>query len=162
MNIQYDLVSGNKIIDSHRKLFEGLLKKQGKVKGDLSNKADRCKLLCIASLNDSPVGIGAIKIKTESNFNDEKSGLTHLSSQFEWELGYVYILPEYQGKGVASLIVKKLIEEFGNEHLTATTEINKNPAMIKILEKNGFKQDGKHWKSSIHGENLGLFLKFKE
>jgi len=42
----------------------------------------------------------------------------------------------------------------------ATTEISNNPGMVAILNKNGFKQYCKPWKSSIHKNYLGLFLKF--
>lgn len=42
----------------------------------------------------------------------------------------------------------------------ASTEIAANPGMVKILEKHGFRQFGKPWKSSLHKNYLGLFLKF--
>tara|TARA_R110002050_G_scaffold167946_2_gene299014 strand:- start:7219 stop:7395 length:177 start_codon:yes stop_codon:yes gene_type:complete len=57
-------------------------------------------------------------------------------------------------------MVRLLINEYGNENLMASTEINTNPAMVKILEKNGFRHYGKPWKSNIHNSYLGLFLKF--
>jgi len=43
----------------------------------------------------------------------------------------------------------------------ASTEISANPRMVGILEKNGFRHYGKPWKSSLHDNFLGLFLKYK-
>jgi len=43
----------------------------------------------------------------------------------------------------------------------ASTEITANPAMVRILEKQGFRLFGKPWKSDIHGNYLGLFLRFE-
>jgi hypothetical protein len=34
-----------------------------------------------------------------------------------------------------------------------------NPGMVRILERNGFRAFGKPWKSGIHGNMLGLFLR---
>lgn len=42
----------------------------------------------------------------------------------------------------------------------ASTELRIDNAMIRILEKNNFKQFGKPWKSTVHKGTLGLFLKF--
>lgn len=43
----------------------------------------------------------------------------------------------------------------------ASTEVSANPRMVKILEKSGFRFFGRPWKSSIHDNYLGLFLKLK-
>jgi ribosomal protein S18 acetylase RimI-like enzyme len=137
------------------------LKKQGKVKGDLSIKADRCKIICIAKINEDIAGIGAIKIKTKSDFSNEKASVPELSNAFEWELGYLYVNPDYSGKGIATNVTRMLIDSYGNGNLMASTEISANPAMVKILEKFGFRLFGKPWKSGIHKNYLGLFLKFE-
>ena len=118
-------------------------------------------MICIANLENDIVAIGAIKRKTQSDFSPEKAGLQELSSDFEWELGYFYTQEKYVGQGIASMIAKLLIEEFGEGNLMASTEITANPAMVNILQKNGFRLFGKPWKSGIHENDLGLFLKFK-
>ena len=160
MNIQYNIIRKNDLTDSHRNTFENLLKIQGKVQGKLSEKADRCKLLCIVTSNDTPVAIGAIKSKTQSDFDKQKADLTTLSDDFKWELGYLFTVDNHKGNGIAANIVKLLIKEYGDDNLMASTEINANPAMVKILERNGFRHYGKPWKSNIHKNFLGLFLKF--
>ena len=161
MKIEYEITRREDLKETHRDTFSEMLKDQGKVQGDTKTKADRCKIICIAKIESEVVSIGAIKKKTKSDFFEEKSGLPGLADQFEWELGYLFTKHGHNGKGIASTIVRMLIESYGNENLMASTEISANPAMVSILEKNGFKLLGTPWKSDIHENYLGLFLKFK-
>jgi GNAT superfamily N-acetyltransferase len=161
MKLQYEIIHKNEIDDSHRSTFANLLKLQGKVKGNLLDKADRCMFICIVTLNNKPVAIGGIKPSTNADFKSDKSDLLAFESVFNWELGYIYTNKDHSGKGIASTLVRILLEEFGSENIMASTEITANPGMIRILEKNGFRHFGKPWKSGIHDNYLGLFLKFK-
>ena len=138
-----------------------MLRRQKKVKGDLTTKADRCKLLCVAKVDSTVVAIGGIKVKTETDFDGEKAGVPELASKFEWELGYLYTEPDYNGRGIGSNVTRLLIEAYGKGNLMASTEISANPAMVHILEKYGFRLFGKPWKSGIHSNHLALFLRFE-
>ena len=138
-----------------------MLQKQNKVQGDTKKKADRCKLICVAKIDGKAVSFGAIKQKTNLDFSNEKSGMTELAEQFEWELGYLFTENGHNGKGFASTIVQILLDAYGKDNLMASTEISENPGMVKILERNGFKLFGRPWKSQIGENYLGLFLKFK-
>ena len=160
MKIEYDLITKSHLTDEVRECFAAALKQQGKVQGNLLRKADRVKLLCIAKTDGKIAGIGAIKVKTESDFSIEKAGLSKQSSDFEWELGYMYTNPSYAGKGIAKNIARMLLDEFGQENLMASTEISANPAMVKILEQLGFRLYGNPWNSNIHNNYLGLFLRY--
>jgi len=161
MKATYHTIEKEDFDDTHREIFASMLKKQGKVQGDLDHKIDRCKLICIVNVENDVAAIGAIKEKTTSDFSAEKAGLQELSGDFEWELGYFYTQEKYAGQGIASRIAELLIEEYGKGNLMASTEITANPAMVNILQKNGFRLFGKPWKSNIHENYLGLFLKFK-
>ncbi|MBS3953523.1 MAG: GNAT family N-acetyltransferase [Methylomicrobium sp.] len=161
MKIYYDIVKKENLKDEHRNVFSEMLQKQGKVKGNMMSKADRCKMICIAKDDSKVVSIGAIKRKTDSDFSNDNSGLEDLADQFEWELGYLFTENDSERKGFASTIVRLLIDNYGDGNLMASTEISKNPVMVKILEKNGFRLFGRPWKSNIHENYLGLFLKFK-
>ncbi|TDD74866.1 GNAT family N-acetyltransferase [Flavobacterium caseinilyticum] len=161
MNPLYKIIERESLSDVDRNIFAELLKKQGKVEGDLSLKADRCKEICIAYIDNIPVAIGGIKKKTKSDFGEKKANILICEKDFDWELGYIYTDENYSGKGISSSIVKQLLERNENENLMASTEVEANPFMVKILEKNGFIQKGKTWKSVIHGKNLGLFLRNK-
>lgn len=161
MKIEYEIILKENLTEGIRVTFADMLKQQGKVQDDLLKKADRCKLLCFASIDGEPVSIGAIKIKTNSDFSNEKSGLSDLGNDFEWELGYLYTDPKYTGKGIAKTVARMLVDEFGDGNLMASTEITANPAMVSILEQLGFRLYGKSWKSAIHDNYLGLFLRCK-
>lgn len=156
--ITFKIIFKKDIKDCDRKVFGDLLKKQNKVKGDFPKKADRCKLICIAFAKNKPIAIGGIKPKTISVFNSEKANCKEIENKIDSELGYIYTEPDYTGKGIAGYIVKTLISECGNEKLMASSEIS-NSGMVRILEKNGFKQHGKSWKSIINKKDLALFIK---
>ncbi len=161
MKLEFEVVDKIDLQKHHRQLFAEMLELQGKVQGNLLTKADRCKSICIASIDGKPVAIGAIKTKTRSDFTEIKADLPQLEKEFSWELGYLFTDPKFQGQKIAQNVVKILIHHFGSDNLMASTEITANPGMVKILESNGFKLFGKPWKSSIHEHFLGLYLKFK-
>lgn len=160
MTLSFELIIKDELTDKHRKIFADLLEKQGKVKGVLIEKADRCKIICITKLNDQPVAIGAIKKKTLSDFSKSKANLPELGNLFDWELGYFYTSEIVLGKGIANQIAKLLTSEFKEENLMATTELSSNQAMVKILLRNGFELYGSPFKSGIHDDILGLYLRF--
>lgn len=141
--------------------FLNLLIKQNKVKKPTIEKINGCELICICMLDNEIISIGAIKPKTNSDFNSDKADLESFRNDFSVELGYCYTLPNHGGKGHSSTIVKLLIEKFQDYNLMASTELRSDNSMIRILEKNNFKQFGKPWKSDIHKGALGLYLKFK-
>lgn len=159
--ISYKIISKEEIDDSHRKIVAVMLEEQNKVNRPYNNKADRCKFICIATINNIPIALGAIKKKTKSAFTPEKANAAEFSDKFDWELGYLYVKEEYERRGIASTIVRILLECFGDGNLMASTEIATNPGMVKILERLGFRQYGKPWQSGIHQNYLGLFLRFK-
>lgn len=147
--------------ETERSTLTQMLREQGKVQGPYENKIDRCRLLCVATLDGQLVGIGAVKQKTASDFDADKANLPELADEFQWELGYLYTRPQYEGQGVASKVVQLLLNAYGDSPIMASTEISANPGMVKILERSGFRLFGKAWKSAIHGKCLGLFLRPK-
>lgn len=161
MKIEYEIIQHTEISDFARTIFAEMLRKQGKVQEELATKADRCKLICIARVNGKAIAIGGVKKKTASDFTHDKAGVPDLSGEFEWELGYLHTDHDFAGRGIGSDVTRLLVEAYGNGNLMASTEITANPAMVRILEKQGFKLFGKPWRSGIHGNYLGLFLKFE-
>jgi hypothetical protein len=143
------------------KTFVELLLKQGKVTNPTIKKIKRCLKICYAEIDNEIAGIGAIKRKTPSDFSKAKANLPKLSADFTWELGYIYTLRKYEGNHIGSEIVDKLLAGLEHENLMASTEIEKNPKMVQILEKRNFVRHGNAWKSGIHGNLLGLFLRYK-
>jgi hypothetical protein len=158
--ISYRIGSPAEFKRREKEQFVSLLKKQDKVQNPTLHKVERCRLLCFCIVGDEIVSIGAIKPKTVSDFSADKSDLTHLSNQFNCELGYFFTLPDHCRKGYSSAIASNLLSSFNSENIMASTELRAQNSMLRILERNGFKQFGQPWQSSIHGGALGLFLKF--
>lgn len=160
-DITYKIILNNEIQNEHRIIVGDFLKEQNKVIGDPYLKADRCTYICIAYIDEKPVAMGAIKPKTPSDFGNQKANLPERSKEFDWELGYIYTEDEFTRKGIARNIVITLLKKYGNDNIMASTEIDDNPGMVKILKTFGFEHFGSLWKSQIHSNNLGLFLKYK-
>lgn len=161
MKIDYHVIAHADIDNAIRSTFAEKLGKQNKVGGNLAKKADRCKLVCLVNVDGTAVAIGGIKEKTQSDFGRGKADIPELASEFQWELGYLYTEPEHQGRGIGSNVARLLIESYGKGHLMASTEVTANPGMVRILERHGFRLFGKPWKSGIHSNYLGLFLRFE-
>jgi predicted GNAT family N-acyltransferase len=136
-----------------------MLVKQNKVLNPSVEKLNNCKLLCVCFIDTKMVSIGAIKPKTTRDFNKDKANLPNQSDNLTWELGYCFTDPSYTSKGYSSMIVKQLIEKFGDHNLMATTELREDNPMGHILGKFGFEQHGATWKSGIHQGEMGLFLR---
>ncbi len=158
--LTYRIILKENIDDSYKHIVAKMLKDQNKVRGPYDQKADRCKFICLAYENNVPIALGAIKMKTPSDFSEEKANLTKLSEQFDWELGYIFVKKEFEGQGIATSIVRMLLNQYGDGNLMASTEITANPGMVRILEKFGFRHYGKTWASIKHDNLLGLFLKY--
>ena len=69
MILQFDIFESKDFKDFHRDVLGDLLKKQGKVQGDYYTKIAKCKIICIARIDNTPVSLGAIKKRTDSAFS---------------------------------------------------------------------------------------------
>ena len=144
--------------NEEKNLIVELLKQQGKVIRPSVDKLNACQFIATVKENDVIISIGAIKPKTVSDFTKAKANLETDQTNFDWELGYCYTHPDHTRKGHSSSIVQSLLSKVDDTNLIASTEIV-GSSMKGILERHGFKQKGKTWKSKIHGGELGLFLK---
>ena len=90
----------------------------------------------------------------------ESIDLRCIENDFNLELGYCYTEPTFQGKGISTNIVALLLEKSAKNGVIATTEIQNDNPMKKILLKQGFRQFGKVWKSKINNGTIGLFIRF--
>lgn len=158
--VEYRVIYQNSFTEIGRSLLAEFLIKQGRVQGDPYLKLDRCKWLCFALVGGQNIAVGAIKQKTPSDF--ELAELPELSRSFDWELGYFFTDPGYEGRGIAKTIASNLVEAYGEGNLMASTEFEVNPAMDKILMSHGFVRKGESWESIKTGNKLGLYLKLNE
>ena len=165
MSFDFKIVEKANLTASDKKLFGKFLKLQGKVhpdvNGSFDKKASRCLFVCFAFEKEKPVAIGGIKKPTKSDFSKMCANLPEKTKLFDWELGYMYTLPEYGGNGIASDLVKTLLNKYGTGNLMASTELTSQNRMQGILTKNGFKKYGRTWKSK-NNLDLALLLKLED
>lgn len=163
MELTFKIIEQANITKTEGKFFGDLLKIQNKVKpdknGSFDKKASRCLFICIVYNNDKPIAIGGIKKVIDKHFSMEYANVPEKSKLFENELGYIFTLAEFRGNNIAGRMVDIIIKKFGNKNLVSSTELNEKNNMQKILDKRGFKNYGKSWKSKDNND-LGLFLKF--
>ena len=101
------------------------------------------------------VGVGTIK-QVRPLYAQEIS--KHSGVSFDknmHELGYVAVKPSYQKQGIAGKIVEKLVSEFKDHPLFATTS---HEGMRRILKKAGFVKQGKEWNTK-RGNLISLWIK---
>lgn len=139
--------------------FLQLLIQQDKVVNPSIAKITRCKILAAGFVADEMVCIGAIKQKTASDFTEAKANLPELINFFEWEIGYFFTKPNYEGNRCSSQLLDSLINGYGSDNLMASTEIRDGNRMINALENRNFVQMGQGWSNSKGTETLRLFLK---
>lgn len=159
--IIYKIDVPNEFSAEEKEEIKRLLILQGKIQKVTIEKINRCKFICICQVDKNIIAIGAIKPKTNSDFNSDKADLDKMRNEFQDELGYCFTLKEHSGKGHSSKIVNLLLDKNGiDKNIMASTELRVDNPMVGILEKNDFRQYGNSWKSIIHNGTLGLFLKF--
>ena len=140
--------------DEERNIFLDMIKQQKKIINPKMERVEHCKLLCICKEDGKIVSIGAMKPKSNSDFDTDKADIENLRNEFEVELGYCFTLPDFTGKRYSSTISKMLLDKFEKQNIMASTELRADNTLTRILERNGFKLFGKPWKSGKHGGHL--------
>jgi hypothetical protein len=159
MEIIYKVDSSENFEEEEKNIFIGLLGRQGRVEDPSLAKFNSCPFVCIVYADKIPVGIGAIKQVYKAPF--DKAGVSNLKSDFDFELGYLFVDPDekYKGKKIGKSISEKLLEKIEGKNVFATTqEENENP-MYHILMKFGFSKAGKTYKGRMTGDAISLFVR---
>lgn len=159
--LTFKILDKEKITTEIANSFIDLLIKQGKVEKPTVERIKSCRQLSLCYTDNELIGIGAIKPKTKSDFAVNKADLSNIEQQFDWEIGYFFTDINFRGYGISTTIARLLLKGKDKENIMASTELYPDNAMIKVLEKFGFRQYGKPWLSKRHDGTLGLFLKFK-
>ncbi|MFZ0640061.1 MAG: hypothetical protein WAN33_11555 [Candidatus Acidiferrales bacterium] len=72
------------------------------------------------------------------------------------ELGYVVVLEGYRGQHLSTQVVQRILPEFNNRSVFATTSDAK---MKCVMKKQGFRRVGNEWDSKRPGKRLSLWIK---
>jgi GNAT superfamily N-acetyltransferase len=127
--------------------FHGLVLSGGQVTRErLPELIRRAILLGFHYVGPKLVGVAGLKVPRESYKNRifREAGLEHLSEDFHTELGWAVTCKEFEGTGVASNLIQKLLEQMKKEKIFSTTTSDKR-SMQHILTKFGFTQAGRSY-----------------
>jgi hypothetical protein len=138
-----------------------LLKKQNQVDNPSLEKINSCPFICIVSIDNEAIGIGAIKKVSKTPF--KKAGIDELKDSFELEIGYLFVDNNsngnaYRGFGIGKTITNLLLNKVEGKNVFATTELNINNPMIYILKSLGFKCFGNPYKGNKTKKVISLLL----
>lgn len=158
MDVIYKIGAPKDLNDQDKANFLKLLKLQDQVANPSLEKIISCPLICIAYIQNLPVGIGAIKDIYKAPF--DYANTSELQNLYNNELGYIYVLDKkmYRGKGIARNICEQLLEKVRDENVFATTEENDENRMRLMLEKFDFKRVGDTYIGKKSGKKIGLYI----
>lgn len=125
------------LFKSREELFEYLENTYNPVKLSRSIRKEN-NVYFLAWHEDEAVGFAKVK---KHSLND------NIESPVQMELQKLYVLPNYQGKGIGTALlneVKLLAKEICPDYLWLDTHIT-NEKAIHVYETNGFKKIGKHY-----------------
>ena len=126
----------------------------------------RGALLIFGFVGESLAGVAALKVPSKSYRSGlsrpQKSGYPLPQQHFPFELGYVAVAQDHEGRGLGTDLVREVVEVSGGKGLFATTS---NVGMLEhILPRFGFKRVGQSWAGQQSSEpqityNLHLLVR---
>jgi len=142
--------------------YENLVIKGGQVsKHGLHERIGNAEFLSwIKDDNGEMVGVGAVKnpLLTYVDHVFKKAESNKEPNQYTLELGWIYIKPEFCGRGLSITLISKLLSSIGKKAIFATTKEN-NAQMRKNFKKFDFLQSGNAFPPDKGTYKLLLFTK---
>lgn len=157
MNLNFKIGKPGIFSPEEKEQFLQLLREPGQVENSNLERINASTLICIAFVDDSPIGIGAIKNVVKSSFDYAK--VTEMKEKFDHELGYLFLRDGFKGWGIGKMISWLLMQKLGKTNVFATTDLSVTNSMKFILEKLGFIQLGNPYIGRSTGKIIGLFVK---
>ena len=142
--------------------FESLVKVGGEVNLDgIRNRIENAYFLAWVSEGGGElVGIAALK-KPNENYRSSifhKAQSKEEPSNFEVELGWIFVRKEFRKNGLATKLVEKLFSVNNSKGVYATTRENNDP-VLPLLRNFGFVQSGFQYPSTEGNYDLVLHIK---
>ncbi len=151
----------SKVGAAERTAFEKMVLEGGEVDPKtLPGLVGRALVLAFVRLDGELVGVGAIKRPYESHRDDVFSWAKaeHDPTQFEFELGWVYVNAAGRNKRIASQLVEELMPSLNGACVYATSRVN-NERMHASLRRFGFSRAGIPYPSKQNDPKIQLFVR---
>lgn len=143
-----------------RERFQELVEEAGEVSGaTLSTNIANSKVLIMLKQHGVVQGTAALK-RPQASYREKiakRAAVALLGADYPYELGYVFIEPNLQGRGLSHRLVSDAIAHSDGAALFATARTD-NAAMFATLTKAGFALIGKPY-SSRHDRMIGVLTK---
>jgi GNAT superfamily N-acetyltransferase len=126
----------------------------------LEGRIQKAKALVFGTCDDLLVGVAAVKCQ-ERNYRHgifQKAGISDLAGRYVYELGWIFVVPEFRGKGFSVALVEKSLASFGAENVYSTSKTSNTP-MHRTLLKFGFSAEGNPWRSKRGPYDLAMYLR---
>ena len=130
------------------------------ISAGLEARIKKAEVLVFLSHEGCLKGIAAVK-KPELSYQNkvfQKAHATAQSSEFSFELGWVYVLPSSRGVGFSRKLVKAALAATHGWPIFATSRSDNIP-MHKVLKAQGFLCHGKSYASARGNHELVLFIR---
>lgn len=138
----------------------GLIQDSGEVSMDkIHRNIVNADAVSWVSDDGQPVGVLVLKnpLKSYKYKVFDAAGLPEEADDFNVELGYLYVKPEFRGQGKAKDLVQTLISKTDKRIYATTREVNH--VANDMLSKMNFKNIGNPYQSSRGNYNLLLWVK---
>ena len=88
----------------------------------------------------------------------ERTGCDLIEERYRFEVGWVYVVPEYRGAKVSRGLVEACLTAAGTSGMFATTREDNVP-MQRTLQRYGFVETGRSYNSERNSGILRLFVR---
>ncbi len=143
-------------------VFEDLVTIGGEViQNGLRNRIEDAYFLALGKTASGEIaGVAALKNPNNNYRNSvfQKSRSKEEPSQWQAELGWIFVRKEYRNQGLATRLVKELFSSNTPMRVYATAR-EKNDPILPLLKKLGFVQSGQAYPSERGDYNLVLYIR---
>ncbi|GAB4362033.1 MAG: hypothetical protein Kow0026_25540 [Oricola sp.] len=142
-----------------RTRFRDLVIEAGEVGGPaLATNIANARVLVVIRAADTIRGVAALKRPQDSYRRKiaKRAKVDLVQSAWPYELGYIYIEPELQGRGLSHRLVAATLEHRDNAGVFATVRAD-NKRMRATLERAGFTPAGEPYEG-LQGGLIGVLL----
>lgn len=141
--------------------IERLISQGGEVpRAGLGDRMKTAEALVCHREEGCPAGVAALKnpAPTYKQKVFGKAGVAEDHRSYRFELGWIYIQPQFRGRKLSQVLVKAALRKAGTEGVYATTRSN-NEAMQNTLRRFGFTQLGTAYQPERGNHELVLFIR---
>ena len=151
----------SKCSEEELKIFFQLVKSGGEVAFDgLEDRIKTAEMIVFHYAGDQLVGVAALKTPSASYksrvFRESRTRL--LANKFHFELGWVFVIPQYRKGGLSRCLVEAALKTAEGQNVFATSPIDRT-FMHRTLERYGFTKEGMPYLSRRRAQSLQLFVR---